>query len=68
MPISTIEDIVRKHGAGRAGTKMMTFDGIPSTYGEIDQRSNRVANAMFASGLKPGDRIAVRCEELYRNF
>ena len=40
------------------------------TYAEIEERSNRLANALLAGGLKPGDRVgtwlenSVRCIEL----
>src|SRR5580692_2553230 len=33
--------------------------GAQYTFGEIDARSNRVANALKASGLKQGDRVCV---------
>ena len=37
------------------------------TYGQLDERSNRLANAMLGLGLVPGDRVAVQsrnCVEL----
>ena len=40
------------------------------TYGEIEERTNRLANALLAAGLAPGDRVgtwlenSVRCIEL----
>lgn len=32
--------------------------GWQRTYGELDERTTRLANALLASGLKPGDRVA----------
>src|SRR5580698_3128201 len=37
----------------------LEWSGAEYTFGEIDARSNRVANAFKASGLKPGDRVCV---------
>jgi malonyl-CoA/methylmalonyl-CoA synthetase len=37
----------------------LEWAGEEYTFGEIDARSNRVANAFRASGLKPGERVCV---------
>jgi malonyl-CoA/methylmalonyl-CoA synthetase len=42
---------------------MMLRDGRTYTYGAIDALSARLANALTASGAKPGDRIAVQVEK-----
>ncbi|MFF0457537.1 long-chain fatty acid--CoA ligase [Nocardia africana] len=34
------------------------------TYAETDERSNRIANLLIASGVEPGDRIAISCPNL----
>jgi fatty-acyl-CoA synthase/long-chain acyl-CoA synthetase len=34
-------------------------DGEAYTYGELDERSNAVANALVARGIEPGDRVAL---------
>lgn len=45
--------------AQRDASAMALLDGEHScTYGELDERSNKVANALAAAGCKPGDRIA----------
>lgn len=31
------------------------------TYGELDERSNRLATSLLASGMSPGDRVAFLC-------
>ncbi len=37
----------------------LEWQGSHYTFGEIDARSNRVAHALKAQGLKPGDRVCV---------
>jgi malonyl-CoA/methylmalonyl-CoA synthetase len=37
----------------------LEWDGVEYTFGAIDARSNRVANALKAGGLHQGDRVAV---------
>src|ERR1700722_12579715 len=37
----------------------LEWSGEEYTFGEIDARSNRVANAFKSGGLRPGDRVAV---------
>ena len=60
------------HAAARLhGPRPMAICGDESrTYDEIEERSNRLANALLASGLSPGDRVgtwlenSIRCIEL----
>ncbi|MEO5874964.1 MAG: AMP-binding protein [Streptosporangiaceae bacterium] len=35
----------------------MTGDGRPATYGDLMERSDRVADRLVAAGLRPGDRV-----------
>lgn len=37
----------------------VTVDGSAYTYGELDDRSNAVANALVDRGVEPGDRVAL---------
>ncbi|WP_136718325.1 class I adenylate-forming enzyme family protein [Halorientalis salina] len=37
----------------------VTVDGSEYTYGELDERSNAVANALVDRGVEPGDRVAL---------
>ena len=37
----------------------VTVDGSKYTYGELDERSNAVANALVDRGVEPGDRVAL---------
>ena len=44
---------------GRADTPALEFDGRTYTFGEVDARSNRMAQMLIARGLKAGDRLCV---------
>ncbi len=44
---------------GRREQEALEFDGRVYTFGEIDARSNRMAQWLLARGLKTGDRLAV---------
>ncbi|MCW1432302.1 long-chain-fatty-acid--CoA ligase [Novosphingobium sp. JCM 18896] len=64
----TIEAIVRVHAAERPAAAMTTFDGETTTYGMMQTRSNRIAGALLAAGITPGDRIALiakNCTEYF---
>ncbi|WP_336328606.1 class I adenylate-forming enzyme family protein [Halovenus sp. HT40] len=37
----------------------VTVEGSEYTYGELDERSNAVANALVERGVEPGDRVAL---------
>lgn len=39
-------------------TAIMTNEGI-MTYGQLNTRCNQIANGLVASGVKPGDRVAI---------
>ena len=47
---------VARLGAGRPA---VTCDDHTVTFGELDERSFRVANALIGAGVRPGDRVAV---------
>ncbi|WP_228803714.1 amino acid adenylation domain-containing protein [Nocardia higoensis] len=50
-------DAVRR---GRARVALASAaDGIELTYAEVDRRANRLARALIARGLGPGDRVAL---------
>jgi long-chain acyl-CoA synthetase len=57
-PITTIADIIRVHGANRGDAPALELDGRSVTFGELDRRSNQVANALRAAGVGRGDRVA----------
>ena len=58
MAITSLADIVRVHGANRTDHPMLTFEGSTCTYGQMDQRSSQVAQALQAAGVGSEDRIA----------
>ena len=58
MTIATIADIIRTHGAARPDAVALEAEGGSITFGELDARSNRAANALRAAGVGPGDRVA----------
>jgi malonyl-CoA/methylmalonyl-CoA synthetase len=45
---------------GRRDTPALEFAGRTYTFGEVDARSNRMAQFLLARGLKTGDRLAVQ--------
>lgn len=57
--IARLEDIPRTYAAFRPDAPAATFDGFAMSYGELDARSNRFANALQADGVGPEDRVAV---------
>ena len=56
--LNAIADIPRVQARKRADATALWFEGRSTTYGELDKRSNRVANALLEAGVEPGDRIA----------
>jgi long-chain acyl-CoA synthetase len=58
MPITTIADIVRTHGRERPEAPAIEFEGETITYGELDARSSRLADALARGGVRAGDRVA----------
>jgi long-chain acyl-CoA synthetase len=56
--ISTIADIIRVHGAGRGDSPALEIDGRSVSFGELDRRSNQVAQALRAAGVGRDDRVA----------
>ncbi len=54
----TIGDIVRHQGRERSNSIAFEYEGSVLTFGELDRRSNRAANALAALGVKKGDRVA----------
>jgi long-chain acyl-CoA synthetase len=57
-PAHTLGDIARLHARAIPDHRAITFEGRTTTYAELDAYSNQVAQALIASGLEPGDRIA----------
>jgi long-chain acyl-CoA synthetase len=56
--IRTLADVVRVHAARRPDAPALEIAGRTVTFGELDERSSRVAQALRAAGVGPGDRVA----------
>ena len=56
--ITTLADIVRTHGVSRASDNSLIEGERTRTWGELYERSIRVANALQAAGVGVQDRIA----------
>jgi acyl-CoA synthetase (AMP-forming)/AMP-acid ligase II len=59
---------VRSHAANRPEAPMATFDGRTMTYGEIDARSSRLANALRAEGVSVESRVAIVAKNCHAMF
>lgn len=55
----TLPELFHRSLLARKDSIGLEFQGRAFTFGEIDARSNRVANLLTARGLRPGDRICV---------
>jgi acyl-CoA synthetase (AMP-forming)/AMP-acid ligase II len=54
----TIADVIRGQAEKRRNQPAFTFEDRTVTYGDLDDRSNRVAQALLAEGVDPQDRVA----------
>lgn len=64
MNLTTLFDLSLR---GRRDEVALEFEGAAWTFGEIDSRSNRMAQALLARGFAPGDRLCVylaNCPEM----
>src|SRR3546814_15432821 len=57
--IRTLADIPAAQARRRGGAVAVKFGARETSFAELDARSNRVAHALLASGVAPGDRISV---------
>ncbi len=63
-----LASIVRDHARTTPDAPALTYGGATTSFGELDDRSSQVANALLASGIAAGDRVAVlskNCPEFY---
>jgi acyl-CoA synthetase (AMP-forming)/AMP-acid ligase II len=51
--------LIRQHALVRPEAPALTFEGTTQTYRQLNDASSRVANALLAEGVAPGDRVAV---------
>jgi acyl-CoA synthetase (AMP-forming)/AMP-acid ligase II len=55
---ANLADMVRAQAKNRGNALAYEFEGRQTTFAEFDVKTNRVANALIAMGLKKTDRIA----------
>ncbi len=58
----TLTDLFDLSFAGRSGQTAVEFGGRTYSFGELDRRSNQMAQLLLARGLAPGDRLCVYLE------
>jgi long-chain acyl-CoA synthetase len=58
MAINNLGDIMRTWGVQRPDAPAVHYEGRTITYGEFHERSNRLANALAASGVGVQDHVA----------
>jgi acyl-CoA synthetase (AMP-forming)/AMP-acid ligase II len=61
-PIETLADISRHRAdltPDAPDAVALSFEGRETTYGILDEASNRVANGLIAAGVEPADRVAI---------
>ncbi|MER5705323.1 non-ribosomal peptide synthetase [Micromonospora sp. NPDC002296] len=58
-PKDTIHDRIARHAATHPDAPAVSCAGERLTYGELDDRARRVARALAARGVAPGDRVGV---------
>ncbi|MEO8559898.1 MAG: AMP-binding protein, partial [Rhodospirillales bacterium] len=56
--LSAVADIPRMHARLRPESTAMVYNGVPTSYGQLDRRASKVANGLIAEGVKPQARIA----------
>ncbi len=57
--IATVAEITRHHARIRPDAVALHFEGQHRAYGELDRRTNRVANGLIAEGVRPQTRVAI---------
>ncbi len=56
--LTNLADMVRDRAKTLGNALAYEFEGRQTTFAEFDVKTNRVANALIALGVKPGERIA----------
>jgi len=62
----TLGDISRKGFALHRNRTAMVFEGTRVTYGALEDRVNRLANALIGLGLRKGGRVTILAENTYK--
>src|SRR5215212_7618100 len=58
VPDVRVPDVIRRHAARRPGAMALRHGERELSYGELDERSNRLAQALLARGVGAGTRVA----------
>ncbi|QQN66261.1 fatty acid--CoA ligase [Bradyrhizobium diazoefficiens] len=58
QPLANLADMVRERAKSRGDATAFEFEGRVTSFAEFDIRTNKVANALLAMGVKKADRIA----------
>ena len=66
--MTTFAEILRDHAGERPQAAALSFEGTTWTFRELHERSSRVANALQASGVRAGDRVAVLTKNRAENY
>jgi fatty-acyl-CoA synthase len=56
--LTNLADMVRDRARSRGDAVAYEFEGRQTSFAEFDVKTNRVANALIAMGVRPGERIA----------
>ncbi len=54
----TLASLVRGHARTRGDRPAITYEDRVITYADLDERTNRVAQALLAAGVREGERVA----------
>ena len=57
-PLANLADMVRERARSRGDAIAFEFEGRATSFAEFDVKTNKVANALIAMGVRHGDRIA----------
>lgn len=57
--VTSIEGFLRFHSDTQPDAPAATFDGRTFSYGQIGDRTNRIANGLAAEGVRLGERVAI---------
>src|ERR1700759_5143306 len=55
---ANLADMIRARAASRGDATAFEFEGRRTSFAEFDRKTNQVANALIALGVKPRERIA----------
>ncbi|MEM7005066.1 MAG: long-chain-fatty-acid--CoA ligase [Pseudomonadota bacterium] len=66
--IQTISDFSRQQARIRGDAVALWFEGRETTFAELDANSNRIANALIAAEVEPGDRVSYLGKNLDRYY